>query len=75
MAMPQRHLGPDHCQWTLWPVDQPRGIVQIIHGMVEHMGRYDHFARFLNTRGFAVCGEDHMGHGGVCPGPRPPRGL
>lgn len=42
---------------------QPRGIVQVVHGMAEHIGRYDEFARFLVSRGFAVCGEDHIGHG------------
>ena len=41
----------------------PRAIVQIVHGMCEHMGRYDEFARFLARNGFAVCGEDHIGHG------------
>ena len=40
-----------------------RAIVQIVHGMCEHMGRYDEFARFLARNGFAVCGEDHIGHG------------
>ena len=38
-------------------------MVQIIHGIAEHIGRYDHFARFLTQRGFVVCADDHMGHG------------
>ena len=51
-----------HC--GLWlPEGQPRAVVQIIHGIAEHIGRYDHFARFLTERGFAVCADDHMGHG------------
>ncbi len=44
-------------------VASPRGIVQIVHGMSEHIGRYDEFARFLASRGFVVCGHDHIGHG------------
>ena len=40
-----------------------RGIVQIIHGMSEHIGRYDHFARFLAGLGYVVFGHDHIGHG------------
>ncbi len=40
-----------------------RGIVQIVHGMVEHVARYDSFARFLVKQGYVVCGEDHVGHG------------
>lgn len=41
----------------------PRAIVQIAHGMEEHIGRYDDFARFLAVQGYAVCGNDHIGHG------------
>ena len=41
----------------------PRAIVQIVHGMCEHMGRYDEFARFLVEQGFVVCAADHIGHG------------
>ena len=42
---------------------KPRGIVQLAHGMEEYIGRYDDFARFLVGNGFAVCGNDHIGHG------------
>lgn len=42
---------------------QPRGVVQIVHGMSEHVRRYDDFARHLCTRGWIVCGDDHIGHG------------
>lgn len=41
----------------------PRGIVQLVHGMSEHIGRYDDFARYLAAQGFVVCGHDHIGHG------------
>lgn len=41
----------------------PRGVVQIAHGMVEHVGRYDDFARYLVQQGFVVCAADHIGHG------------
>jgi len=48
----------------LWEPDgEPKAIVQIIHGMVEFIDRYDEFARFLCEHGFLVCGEDHLGHG------------
>lgn len=47
--------------WT--PKGEIRGIVQIIHGMREHMGRYRELAAFLCDCGFIVCGHDHMGHG------------
>lgn len=40
-----------------------RGIIQIVHGMSEHIGRYDDFARYLARAGFVVCANDHVGHG------------
>ena len=41
----------------------PRAVVQVVHGMSEHIRRYDEFARYLVGRGYAVCGDDHIGHG------------
>ena len=41
----------------------PKAVVQLVHGVAEHMGRYDAFARYLADHGFAVCGGDHLGHG------------
>ena len=49
------------CRWT--PDAPPKGVVQLVHGIAEHLGRYDRFARFLNEQGYLVVGEDHMGHG------------
>lgn len=48
-----------------WPEDgvEPKAAVQLIHGMAEHIDRYDDFARYLNGRGFVVYGHDHVGHG------------
>lgn len=39
------------------------GIVQLVHGIAEHIERYDAFARFLNSHGYIVVGNDHLGHG------------
>lgn len=48
----------------LWlPEGQPKAILQIAHGMTEHMGRYEAFATALTMRGIAVCGYDLRGHG------------
>ena len=49
----------------IWQDDKisPIGVVQIAHGVCEHIGRYDDFARFLAENGFVVCGNDHIGHG------------
>lgn len=40
-----------------------RGVVQLVHGMIEHIERYDDFARFLAGLGYVVFGHDHIGHG------------
>jgi alpha-beta hydrolase superfamily lysophospholipase len=41
----------------------PRGIVQIAHGLGEHMGRYAELAKVLVDDEFVVYGNDHRGHG------------
>lgn len=40
-----------------------RAVLQICHGVAEHIARYDAFARYLNGLGIAVVGHDHLGHG------------
>lgn len=42
---------------------RPHAVVQLSHGMCEYIGRYDDFAAYLCARGYAVCGNDHLGHG------------
>ncbi|MGL4662198.1 MAG: alpha/beta hydrolase [Culicoidibacterales bacterium] len=44
-------------------VENPRGIIQLIHGMGEHGRRYADFAHFLNQQGYLVFADDHRGHG------------
>ncbi|MBR4461985.1 MAG: alpha/beta fold hydrolase [Erysipelotrichaceae bacterium] len=41
-----------------------KAILQIAHGMDEFIDRYDDFAAYLNSKGFLVVGNDHLGHGG-----------
>lgn len=48
----------------LWmPRQSPRAMVQLVHGVAEHVERYDKFGRFLAEHGIAMVGDDHMGHG------------
>jgi len=46
-----------------YPVDDPKGVVQLAHGIGEHAGRYVHVAAALNAAGYAVYANDHRGHG------------
>lgn len=44
-------------------VKDPVGVVQIIHGMQEHIGRYENFCNYLNAHGYVVFLNDLRGHG------------
>jgi len=43
--------------------DAPRGVIQMLHGLGEHIGRYERFAEAALGRGYIVYGHDHRGHG------------
>jgi alpha-beta hydrolase superfamily lysophospholipase len=45
------------------PDGKPKGIVQIVHGMVEYKERYLDFMRFLADHGYVCVAHDHRGHG------------
>ncbi|MBR2722656.1 MAG: lysophospholipase [Clostridia bacterium] len=45
------------------PSGEIRAMLQISHGMCEHLGRYGDFASFLSQNGILVFGHDHIGHG------------
>ena len=47
----------------VWEPKDPKGVLQIVHGSVEHMLRYEHFASFLKEAGYIVYGHDIRGHG------------
>ena len=40
-----------------------KAVLQICHGMVEYIDRYNDFAQYLAERGVCVVGHDHLGHG------------
>lgn len=45
------------------PEGEVKAVLQICHGMVEYIDRYDGFASYLCERGIYVVGHDHLGHG------------
>lgn len=48
---------------TEWAAENPVGLIQISHGMVEYAGRYDALAEYLAAKGYTVFADDHRGHG------------
>lgn len=45
------------------PEGRPKGHIHLLHGMAEHIGRYEEFGEELRKAGFIVSGHDHRGHG------------
>ena len=45
------------------PEGDVKAVVQLCHGMVEYIDRYDDFAGYLADKGYYVVGNDHLGHG------------
>ena len=45
------------------PEGTPKGLFHVVHGMTEHIGRYDRFMRAVAEQGFICFGYDHLGHG------------
>lgn len=48
-------------KWIL--ENNPKAIIILVHGLGEHIGRYDHVANYFNQRNIAMFGFDHRGHG------------
>ncbi len=49
--------------WQGWTVDEPTGVVILVHGAHEHGGRYERVAERLAEAGYASYAVDHPGHG------------
>ena len=44
-------------------VKDPKGVIQIIHGMAEYAARFEPLAKYLNEQGYIVFMDDHRAHG------------
>ena len=56
--------GKSTVHYYVWePAVEPVAILQLVHGMAEHITRYEPLAKYLNSYGVLVCGNDHIGHG------------
>ena len=45
------------------PKGEILGLFHVVHGMTEHIGRYEAFMRFMAAQGWLCFGYDHLGHG------------
>ena len=45
------------------PEGEIKGLYHIVHGMTEHIGRYDRFMRDIAENGYICFGYDNLGHG------------
>lgn len=45
------------------PDNEIKAVLQVSHGMLEHIERYDDFAEYMMEQGIMVAGNDHLGHG------------
>ena len=45
------------------PEGKPRAILHVVHGMTEHIGRYDAFLREMAQAGYVCVAYDNLGHG------------
>ncbi|PWM61781.1 MAG: alpha/beta hydrolase [Clostridia bacterium] len=60
----QSATGQGELYVRVWePENQPKAVLQIVHGMAEHIERYDRFARYLNQNSILVVGADNASHG------------
>ena len=46
-----------------WQAEQARAVICLAHGLGEHIGRYETFAKWFVERGITVIGYDRRGHG------------
>ena len=49
--------------YASWRVPDAVAVVQLVHGIGEHIGRYDALIEALNAAGYSVWADDHRGHG------------
>lgn len=46
-----------------YPNENPIGVIVLVHGLGEHINRYNHWAKRFTNTGWAVAGVDLRGHG------------
>ncbi|MEX1078241.1 MAG: alpha/beta hydrolase [Homoserinimonas sp.] len=49
--------------YSVWKSGKAKAIVQLAHGLGDHLGRYEELAQRLVNAGYTVYADDHRGHG------------
>lgn len=49
--------------YDVHPATEPRAVIQLLHGVGEHAGRYAALITALTGAGYTVYADDHRGHG------------
>lgn len=49
--------------YYVWEAPEPKGMLQLTHGLGDHALRYERFAQKLVAAGYTVYADDHRGHG------------
>jgi acylglycerol lipase len=52
-----------HLYWRAWEVPEPKATFAVVHGLGEHSGRYERFAKGMAKRGFSTFAVDLRGMG------------
>lgn len=56
--------GVNDIAYYVYRPQNPKAMIQLVHGMCEYLERYEPFIDFLTDNGFLVYGCDHLGHKG-----------
>lgn len=57
--------GKDRVQYFIFEPDmEPKAVIRFVHGMAEHVERYEEYFTYLADKGFLVSADNHIGHKG-----------
>ena len=63
MSSDKKHMLAEHIYIPDVPGGEIKGLFHVVHGMCEHIGRYDEFMRKIADEGYICFGYDNLGHG------------
>ncbi len=61
MKVTERHQ--HGCYYRTWHAENPKGAIQLVHGLAEHCQRYEHLAQTVTQAGYSLYAMDLPNHG------------